>query len=90
MTVRGRFFTRAEYQQHVFQALMDFPGEIKTLPPAILFPTKLWSGKQIISTIVLNLVPKVSFLFLDSRTLNPTSHNNEVLSNHVNQSFIQN
>lgn len=60
MTVRGRFFTRAEYQQHVFQALVNLPGEIKTLPPAILKPVHLWSGKQIISTIVLNLVPKVT------------------------------
>jgi len=59
MTVRGRFFTKSEYQQHVFQALFDLPGEIKTLPPAILKPICLWSGKQIISTIILNLIPKV-------------------------------
>ena len=59
MTVRGRFFTRSEYQQLVFYALVDFPGSIKILPPAILKPVPLWSGKQIISTIILNLVPKV-------------------------------
>jgi DNA-directed RNA polymerase I subunit RPA1 len=61
MTVRGRFFTRAEYQQHVYGALVDFPGFIKILPPAIVKPIPLWSGKQIISTIILNLVPKVIF-----------------------------
>lgn len=60
MTVRGRFFTRAEYQQHVFGALVDFPGFIEILPPAIVKPVPLWSGKQIISTVILNLVPKVS------------------------------
>ena len=58
MTVRGRFFTRAEYQQHVFSALVDFPSKIKILPPAIIKPQQLWSGKQIISTIILNLVPE--------------------------------
>ena len=58
MTIRGRFFSKAEYQQHVFSALDDFPGRIKVLPPAILKPQQLWSGKQIISTIVLNLVPE--------------------------------
>ena len=58
MTIRGRFFSRAEYQRHVFSALVDFPGKIKTLPPAMIKPEQLWSGKQIISTIILNLVPE--------------------------------
>ncbi len=58
MTIRGRFFTREEYFGHVYGALVDFPGRIRTLPPAILKPSPLWSGKQIISTIILNLVPE--------------------------------
>ena len=58
MTMRGRFFTRGEYQQFVFGALVDFPGRIKLFPPAIQKPELLWSGKQIISTIISNLVPK--------------------------------
>ena len=58
MTIRGRFFTRTEYQRHVFSALVDYPGRIKILPPTILKPEKLWSGKQIVSTIILNLVPE--------------------------------
>jgi len=60
MTVRGRFFNRADYQQLVYGALIDFPGEIKIVPPAIWKPVPLWSGKQIITTIVLNLTPKVN------------------------------
>jgi len=56
--MRGRFFNREEYQRHVFSALVDFPGRIRTLPPAIIKPESLWSGKQIISTIVLNFTPK--------------------------------
>ena len=58
MTIRGRFFTRGEYQQWVFNALADLPGRIKLLPPAMLKPELLWSGKQIISTILINIIPK--------------------------------
>ena len=58
MTMRGRFFTRGEYQQYVFGALNNFTGRIKLLPPAIQKPSQLWSGKQIISTLITNLVPK--------------------------------
>ena len=58
MTIRGRFFTKSQYQKHVFTALVDFPGKIKTLPPTIIKPQELWSGKQVVSTIVLNLVPE--------------------------------
>ena len=58
MTMRGRFFTSYEYQQLVYGALVDMRGKIKTLPPAILKPKKLWSGKQIVSTIIINLVPE--------------------------------
>ena len=58
MTMRGRFFSRGDYQQYVFGALVDFPGRIKLLPPALLKPEQLWSGKQIISTLLINLAPK--------------------------------
>ena len=61
MTLRGRFFSRGEYQQLVFGALNDFPGRIKLFPPAIQKPQQLWSGKQIISTIIINLVPRDKF-----------------------------
>ena len=62
MSMRGRFFTRAEYQQFVYYALVDVRGKIKTLPPCIIKPSALWSGKQIISTIIINLVPEVRCL----------------------------
>jgi DNA-directed RNA polymerase I subunit RPA1 len=64
MTVRGRFFNRSDYQQYVYYALVDFPGSIQILPPAIIKPVPLWSGKQVISTIILNLVPKVKYVIL--------------------------
>ena len=58
MTMRGRFFTSYEYQQLVYGALVDMRGKIKTLPPAILKPKMLWSGKQIVATIIINVVPE--------------------------------
>jgi len=58
MTMRGRFFERGEYQQLVFGALVDLPGRIKLLPPAIRKPKLLWSGKQVVSTVIINLIPR--------------------------------
>lgn len=57
MTVRGRFFTRREYMHFVYQALSSSDRDIKTVPPAIFKPVMLWSGKQIISTVIINLTP---------------------------------
>ncbi|XP_073968760.1 RNA polymerase I subunit RpI1 isoform X2 [Rhodnius prolixus] len=58
LTMRGRFFTRNEYMHLVFQGLSFMPGDITTLPPAIMKPSRLWSGKQVISTVLKNIVPK--------------------------------
>lgn len=58
MSLRGAFFTKTDYQQLVFQALSNHKGEIKLLPPTILKPIMLWSGKQILSTIIINSIPK--------------------------------
>ncbi|KAI8773138.1 DNA-directed RNA polymerase I subunit RPA1 [Biomphalaria glabrata] len=58
LTIRGRFFTRAEYCGLVWSAMNDWKEKIDILPPTILKPTPLWSGKQIISTILINLIPK--------------------------------
>ncbi|XP_047991177.1 DNA-directed RNA polymerase I subunit RPA1 [Leguminivora glycinivorella] len=58
MSLRGTFFTKTDYQQLVFQALSNHRGEIKLLPPTILKPMVLWSGKQVLSTIIINSIPK--------------------------------
>lgn len=58
MSMRGRFFSREDYQQLVYQGLSHKTGDIKLLPPAMLKPFKLWSGKQIFSTLILNLIPE--------------------------------
>ncbi|XP_045498094.1 DNA-directed RNA polymerase I subunit RPA1 [Colias croceus] len=58
MSLRGAFFNKSDYQQLVFQALANHKGEIKLLPPTILKPVTLWSGKQVLSTIIINNIPK--------------------------------
>ncbi|KAL7035470.1 hypothetical protein ACKWTF_008392 [Chironomus riparius] len=57
MSMRGRFFCKEDYQQLVFQGLSTKTERIKLLPPTILKPYKLWSGKQIFSTVIINLIP---------------------------------
>ncbi|ALC41779.1 RpI1 [Drosophila busckii] len=58
LSIRGRFFNREDYQQLVFQGLSHLKGNIKLLPPSILKPAVLWSGKQVLSTIIINLIPE--------------------------------
>ncbi|XP_063826212.1 DNA-directed RNA polymerase I subunit RPA1 [Ostrinia nubilalis] len=58
MSLRGSFFTKSDYHQLVLQALSSHRGVIKLLPPTILKPVMLWSGKQILSTIIINSIPK--------------------------------
>lgn len=61
MTSKNTLYTRDEYQQLIFGALRPetygFGGRIRTLPPAIFRPLPRWTGKQVISTILLNVTP---------------------------------
>ncbi|KAH8926684.1 beta and beta-prime subunits of DNA dependent RNA-polymerase, partial [Atractiella rhizophila] len=74
MTNKETFFTRQEYYQLIYGALRpesDYTGEgrIITLPPTIWKPQKLWTGKQIISTVLRNITPrKFSGLNMSSGT----------------------
>lgn len=58
LTLRGKMFTKSDYMQLVFQGLSSIQGNIRILKPCILKPVQLWSGKQVISTILLNIIPK--------------------------------
>ena len=58
LTMRGNFYEKDDYQQLVFNALSDTTHKIYTPPPSILKPKQLWSGKQVISAIVMNIIPK--------------------------------
>ncbi|WBW72626.1 DNA-directed RNA polymerase I complex large subunit Nuc1 [Schizosaccharomyces osmophilus] len=61
LTCKDTFYTRDEYQQLLYQALKPDEtglfGRIKTVPPAVVAPKIFWTGKQVISTILLNLKP---------------------------------
>ncbi|KAH7338691.1 hypothetical protein B0J17DRAFT_658102 [Rhizoctonia solani] len=53
---------REEYYQLLYGALRpenDYSGQgrVRTLPPAIWKPKPLWTGKQIISTLLFNITP---------------------------------
>ena len=47
MTLRGRVFSRSDYQQLVMAALPRSSSPLVTLPPCILKPCCVWSGKQV-------------------------------------------
>ncbi|XP_063781050.1 DNA-directed RNA polymerase I subunit RPA1 [Pseudophryne corroboree] len=57
MTIRGCFFTREQYMELVYRGLTDKRGRVKTLPPAIVKPCRLWTGKQVVSTLLINVIP---------------------------------
>ncbi|KAG8139759.1 hypothetical protein E2320_002514, partial [Naja naja] len=58
MTTRGCFFTREQYVELVYQGLMDKKGKVKLLSPAVIKPRCLWTGKQVVSTLLLNVIPE--------------------------------
>ena len=63
LTQMNTFIEKEEYQQLLFAALGSLPGlellrmdaDIELLPPAILKPRELWTGKQVISTLLNHL-----------------------------------
>ncbi|CCH40549.1 DNA-directed RNA polymerase I subunit A1 [Wickerhamomyces ciferrii] len=62
ITNKDSFFTREEYQQYVYGCIRPEDGhssrpKLVTVPPAIFKPVPLWTGKQIITTVLLNITP---------------------------------
>nr|AAC99959.1 DNA-directed RNA polymerase I, largest subunit [Homo sapiens] len=58
MTTRGCFFTREHYMELVYRGLTDKVGRVKLLSPSILKPFPLWTGKQVVSTLLINIIPE--------------------------------
>ncbi|KAJ8372372.1 hypothetical protein AAFF_G00290050 [Aldrovandia affinis] len=58
MTLRGSFFTRDQYTALVYRGLTDRRGRVRLLPPALIKPRTLWTGKQVVSTLLLNVIPE--------------------------------
>ncbi|KAJ7590794.1 hypothetical protein C8J56DRAFT_858082 [Mycena floridula] len=76
MTSQDTFFTREEYFQLLYGALREdqnYEGvRFLTLPPTIWKPVPLWTGKQIISTVLKNITPEhLCGLNLTSKTKSP-------------------
>ncbi|CAN6630045.1 DNA-directed RNA polymerase I subunit Rpa190p [Trichomonascus vanleenenianus] len=63
LTNKDTFFTREQYQQLIYGSIRPEDGHttsprIKTVPPAIFKPVPLWTGKQVITTCLLNITPE--------------------------------
>jgi len=77
MTKRDTFFTKGEFQQLLYSCLRPedehtSSERIVLVPPAIMKPRKLWTGKQIISCILLNIKPpRATGLYLESKSQTP-------------------
>lgn len=61
-TCRDSFFDEEDYQQLLYNCLRPesqhiIQDKIQLMPPAICRPRPLWTGKQIISTILKNITP---------------------------------
>ncbi|KAL7275542.1 hypothetical protein RUND412_001501 [Rhizina undulata] len=79
LTNKDTMFTRDEYQQLLYSCLLPehnsifrAPGKSSRIimqPPAIMKPRKLWTGKQIVTTILENIKPK----YFDGLTLTSKS-----------------
>lgn len=60
MTKKDTFLQKWEYQQLLFIGLASLPGlevipsdaEIEMVPPAVMKPRELWTGKQVITTLL--------------------------------------
>ncbi|ODV97684.1 hypothetical protein PACTADRAFT_38393 [Pachysolen tannophilus NRRL Y-2460] len=63
LTSKDSFFTREKYQQLIYGCIRPEDGHstrnrIITVRPAIIKPEPLWTGKQVITTILLNIKPE--------------------------------
>jgi DNA-directed RNA polymerase I subunit RPA1 len=74
MTKKDSFFTLEELQEYVYIACETMGSKtqkIEYLPPTILKPKKLWTGKQIIGSILMNLTRGSPPLSMESKTKIP-------------------
>ncbi|KAK6036600.1 RNA polymerase Rpb1, domain 3 [Cooperia oncophora] len=74
LTIRGRFLTKEDFMQLVLSAFAEHTKRIEIPPPAMIKPRQMWSGKQVISCIVKNCIPKGKPLInLTSKSKTPLS-----------------
>ncbi|VDM38424.1 unnamed protein product [Toxocara canis] len=74
LTLRGRFFNKEDFMHLVLSAFAETTRRIILPSPAMLKPQILWSGKQIISAVLLNCIPRGQPLInLTSKAKTPLS-----------------
>lgn len=61
LSSKNSFLGKDDYMQLVYAGLRELISDnkltrVKTLPPTILKPRPLWTGKQVISTVLKNIV----------------------------------
>lgn len=74
LTIRGRFLSKEDFMHLVLSAFAERTKRIDIPPPAMIKPCRMWSGKQVISCIIKNCVPKGKPLInLTSKAKTPLS-----------------
>ena len=79
VTNKDVFFTRDQYQQLIYSAIRPedrhtVSGTILTVAPAMMKPIPLWTGKQLISTVLKNITPlSATGLSLTSKSQTPAA-----------------
>ncbi|CAN9148753.1 unnamed protein product [Alternaria alternata] len=87
---KDTFFTREEYHQLLYSCLRPedghtTSGRLETVIPAVLKPRPMWTGKQIISTVLKNIKPaEYQELTLTSKS----STNGKLWGAHVEEQIV--
>lgn len=96
MTCKNTFLTKSEFQQLLYISVSGLPGteivnysQKMIMPkPAVMRPTELWTGKQVISSLLKHMCslnnPPLPLLHLDGKTRTPPTalgaeHNEHIL-----------
>ena len=61
LSSKDTFLSRDDYMQLVYAGLRELVADrklarVQTLPPTVIKPRPLWTGKQVISTVLKNIV----------------------------------
>ena len=92
LTCKDTFLSRAEFQQLLYIAVSGLPGteicspldSMKMPEPAIYKPKKLWTGKQVISSLISHMCRNVlPSLHLDGKARTPPTAFGAIENEHV-------
>ncbi|GMR34290.1 hypothetical protein PMAYCL1PPCAC_04485, partial [Pristionchus mayeri] len=58
LTLRGRFLEKEDFMHLLLASFAETSQRLELPPPCMIKPKRLWSGKQVISAILRNCIPK--------------------------------